>query len=127
MKVFNQSGHAFVLGTLRMEPMKFTQIPEENEERVTALIKEYPTELMSEGDVNLTTKNAKASLAEKDKEIAKLRAQVANLTKLLTDSPEIDNAARAELAEARVKELEEQLAAKPAKQPKAPKASNVIE
>lgn len=75
MKVYNQGGRIFkIAGGIDVRPGVFTEIPEAQNEAAELLLKNYPTEIITD---ELASANAKA----KDVTIASLQERVAALEK----------------------------------------------
>lgn len=73
IRIFNQGARAFKIYGILVNPGRFSDIPVEHAEHVEKLLKDYPTELV-------TDKAAKAVEKAKDERIKVLEAQVAELT-----------------------------------------------
>ncbi len=114
MKVFNSSSVRFAHHELLIGP-GVTDVPENRIESVRALVKKYPDKL---SELTVDAKGQKVSadtIAAKDAELGKLRAQVTKLQDLLTKDPsQMEPKAvankRANQAEADLREAREELA-----------------
>jgi len=80
-KVFNQSGRIYQHGEHAVHPLRFTELPDDVAE---FLIKNYPSEIMTDDSSAANRKSVDKVLQEKDAKIALLEKQLANLQKVVT-------------------------------------------
>lgn len=87
MKVYNQGGRLFTHFELNLQPGSFTEIPEKHVPAIEKLLKDYPTELVTDENARSSSQKASQQITQLKEEVAALKAQNQKLQNALLATP----------------------------------------